>query len=71
LKRVLQRNIETKLAGALIIADVDEGSDLTFTVRDDDLAFEKKPAMATGLPQSSQHSGASRLSPASSAPTPS
>jgi ATP-dependent Clp protease ATP-binding subunit ClpB len=42
LKRFLQRNIETKLARALIAGEVDEGSDLTFTVRRDELAFEKR-----------------------------
>lgn len=46
LKRFLQRNIETKLARALISGEVEDGSDLTFTVRDDELAFAKQPAMA-------------------------
>ena len=46
LKRFLQRNIETKLARALLSGDVQEGSDLTFTIRDDELAFEKKAAIA-------------------------
>ncbi|HEY1108991.1 MAG TPA: AAA family ATPase, partial [Opitutaceae bacterium] len=43
LKRFLQRNIETKLARALLSGDVTEGSDLTFTVREDQLTFEKQP----------------------------
>jgi ATP-dependent Clp protease ATP-binding subunit ClpB len=47
LKRFLQRSIETKLARALISGAVEEGSDLTFTVRDNELAFDKQPAMAT------------------------
>jgi len=46
LKRFLQRNIETKLARALISGEVEEGSDLTFTIRDDELAFDKQPAVA-------------------------
>ncbi|MEO6001841.1 MAG: ATP-dependent chaperone ClpB [Opitutus sp.] len=46
LKRFLQRTIETKLARALIAGEVREGSNLTFTVRDDALAFDQKPAMA-------------------------
>jgi ATP-dependent Clp protease ATP-binding subunit ClpB len=46
LKRFLQRNIETKLARALITGEVEEGSELTFTIRDDELAFDKQPAMA-------------------------
>ncbi len=41
LKRFLQRNIETKLARALLAGDVPEGSDLTFTLRDDQLALGK------------------------------
>jgi ATP-dependent Clp protease ATP-binding subunit ClpB len=45
LKRFLQRNIETKLARALISGEGQEGSDLTFTIRDDELAFDKHPAM--------------------------
>jgi ATP-dependent Clp protease ATP-binding subunit ClpB len=44
LKRFLQRNIETKLARALITGQVQEGASLTFTVRDDELAFDQKPA---------------------------
>ncbi len=43
LKRFLQRNIETKLARALLSGDVTEGSNLTFIVRADQLTFEKKP----------------------------
>ena len=45
LKRFLQRNIETKLARALIAGEVEEGSDLTFTVRNDELTFEKRYAL--------------------------
>jgi ATP-dependent Clp protease ATP-binding subunit ClpB len=47
LKRFLQRNIETKLARALLTGEVEEGSDLTFTIRGDELAFDKQPAMVT------------------------
>jgi ATP-dependent Clp protease ATP-binding subunit ClpB len=46
LKRILQRTIETKLARALISGEVAEGSELTFTVRDDELTFEKHAEMA-------------------------
>jgi len=46
LKRFLQRNIETKLARALITGEVEEGSDLTFTIRGGELAFNKQSAMA-------------------------
>lgn len=46
LKRFLQRNIETKLARALIAGDVQEGSELMFTVRGEGLVFEIQPAMA-------------------------
>jgi ATP-dependent Clp protease ATP-binding subunit ClpB len=38
LKRFLQRNVETKLARALISGEVGEGSDITFTVQNDELA---------------------------------
>ena len=38
LKRFLQRNVETKLARALIVGEVGEGSDITFTVQNDELA---------------------------------
>ena len=38
LKRFLQRNVETKLARGLIAGDVGEGSDITFTVRNGELA---------------------------------
>jgi ATP-dependent Clp protease ATP-binding subunit ClpB len=38
LKRFLQRNVETKLARALITGEVGEGSDITFTVQNDELA---------------------------------
>ena len=37
LKRFLQRNIETKLARALISGEVGEGSEIIFTVRNDEL----------------------------------
>jgi ATP-dependent Clp protease ATP-binding subunit ClpB len=38
LKRYIQRNLETKLARALIAGAVHEGTAMTFTVRDDELA---------------------------------
>jgi len=38
LKRFLQRTIETKLARALIAGEVGEGSDITFTVQNGELA---------------------------------
>ncbi len=44
LKCFLQRNIETKLARALIAGDMPEGSAPTFTIRKDELVFEKQPA---------------------------
>ncbi|MDO8539429.1 MAG: AAA family ATPase [Opitutaceae bacterium] len=45
LKRFLQRNVETKLARALIAGEVGEGSDITFTVQNDELApFQDAPA---------------------------
>jgi ATP-dependent Clp protease ATP-binding subunit ClpB len=47
LKRFVQRNIETKLARALIAGDVEEGSELTFTIRGDELVFDKQPVMAS------------------------
>ena len=37
LKRFLQRNVETKLARSLISGEVGEGSDVTFTVQNDEL----------------------------------
>jgi ATP-dependent Clp protease ATP-binding subunit ClpB len=39
LKRFLQRSIETKLARALISGEVGEGSAVTFTVKNDELAM--------------------------------
>jgi hypothetical protein len=45
-RRLLLRNIETNLARALITGEVEEGSDLTFTIRDDELAFDHQPAVA-------------------------
>ena len=48
LKRFLQRNLETKLARALLAGDVAEGADLTFTVRSGELSFEAHPAVAAG-----------------------
>lgn len=42
----LQRNVETKLARALVSGEVGEGSELTFTIREDELTFNKQPAMA-------------------------
>ena len=38
LKRYLQRNLETKLARALIGGGISEGSAITFTVQNDELA---------------------------------
>ena len=40
LKRFLQRNIETKLARALISGTVAEGSEVKFTVKDDELVMK-------------------------------
>ena len=37
LKRFLQRHLETRLARALIAGEVGEGTDITFTVRNDEL----------------------------------
>ena len=39
LKRFLQRHIETKLARALISGAVAEGSEVKFTVKDDELTM--------------------------------
>ncbi len=39
LKRFLQRNLETQLARALIAGEVAEGAELTFTVKDEQLAL--------------------------------
>ena len=39
LKRFLQRNIETKLARALISGEVGEGTDVKFSVKDDGLVL--------------------------------
>jgi ATP-dependent Clp protease ATP-binding subunit ClpB len=38
LKRFLQRNIETKLARGLIAGDIAEGTAITYTVENDELA---------------------------------
>ena len=38
LKRFLQRNVETKLARALIAGEIHEGTTITFTIQDDELA---------------------------------
>ena len=40
LKRFLQRNIETKLARALISGEIAEGAEVKFTVKDDALAMK-------------------------------
>jgi ATP-dependent Clp protease ATP-binding subunit ClpB len=40
LKRFLQRHIETKLARALISGEVAEGSDVKFSVKDDELVMK-------------------------------
>ena len=47
LKRFLQRNLETKLARALLSGEVQQGSDLTFSIREDELAFDRQPAITT------------------------
>jgi ATP-dependent Clp protease ATP-binding subunit ClpB len=47
LKRFLQRNVETKLARALIAGDVAENSAITFTIQDDELAAVHQEAHAT------------------------
>ena len=39
LKRFLQRNVETKLARALIAGEVGEGTNMTFKVKGDQLAM--------------------------------
>jgi ATP-dependent Clp protease ATP-binding subunit ClpB len=46
LKRFLQRNVETKLARALISGEVAEGSAITFTVRNEELAQVQEGAAA-------------------------
>jgi ATP-dependent Clp protease ATP-binding subunit ClpB len=43
LKRFLQRNIETKLARALLTGEVGEGTTVTFHVRGDELVLEGAP----------------------------
>jgi ATP-dependent Clp protease ATP-binding subunit ClpB len=40
LKRFLQRNIETKLARALIAGEIEEGREITFSVKDDELVMK-------------------------------
>src|SRR4051812_17807169 len=47
LKRYLQRNLETKLARALIGGEISEGADITFTVQKDEVA----PVQAVPAPQ--------------------
>ena len=46
LKRFLQRTVETKLARALIAGEVGEGSDLTYTVQNDELTPVRAAAAA-------------------------
>jgi len=46
LKRFLQRHLETRLARALIAGEVSEGSTLTFTVKDDQLAPKQEAQAA-------------------------
>jgi ATP-dependent Clp protease ATP-binding subunit ClpB len=46
LKRFLQRTIEPKRARARLSGEVQEGSDLTFTMLDDQLAFAQQTAIA-------------------------
>lgn len=48
LKRFLQRHVETKLARALIAGGVIEGSDITFTVQNDELLQLKDGRVAHG-----------------------
>ena len=42
LKRFLQRNVETKLARALIAGEIGEGSEIVFTVKNDELVTVKE-----------------------------
>jgi ATP-dependent Clp protease ATP-binding subunit ClpB len=46
LRRFLQRNIETKLARALISGEIAEGSEVTFTVQKDELTMREAHATA-------------------------
>ncbi len=46
LKRFLQRNVETKLARALIGGEIAEGAAITFTVQDDELALVHEATVA-------------------------
>ena len=40
LKRFLQKQVETQLARALVAGDVEEGSEVTFSVKDDELVMQ-------------------------------
>jgi ATP-dependent Clp protease ATP-binding subunit ClpB len=46
LKRFLQKNLETKLARALIAGEIGDGADLLFTVQNDELALVPSPVAA-------------------------
>jgi len=43
LKRFLQRNIETKLARALISGEIGDGSEIKFSVKSDELVMANAP----------------------------
>jgi ATP-dependent Clp protease ATP-binding subunit ClpB len=47
LKRFLQRNVETKLARAIIAGDLGEGATVTFTVQNEELVPKQKKPSAT------------------------
>ena len=40
MKRFLQKQVETQLARALVAGDVEEGSEVTFSVKDDELVMQ-------------------------------
>jgi ATP-dependent Clp protease ATP-binding subunit ClpB len=46
LKRFLQRNVETRLARALITGEVGEGANITFTMQNGELVQVRDPAAA-------------------------
>lgn len=60
LKRFLQRNVETKLARALIAGDVAEGSDLKFATDNDELALNHTSQCCTTRRRSDTASGSGR-----------
>jgi ATP-dependent Clp protease ATP-binding subunit ClpB len=49
LKRYVQRNLETKLARALILGEIGEGATITFTIEDEELAPVQGAAVAKKL----------------------